>query len=113
MTRANIALPLAVLIVALSAATTAAQQPSVPHSAPSVTIPAKPNVAASASNSASARVEQTWDQTKAMARNEWHAAKHKWAMEKVKWHACNRQAHAERLSASKSWDFIASCMAGT
>ena len=51
-----------------------------------------------------------WDQTKAMTREQWTKAKKTWAMEKVKWRDCNRQARKEKLSAPKSWTFIARCM---
>ena len=45
-----------------------------------------------------------------MTRKEWNAAKRKWAMEKVQWKDCNDQAKKEKLSGTKSWSFIASCM---
>ncbi|MEA3025111.1 MAG: hypothetical protein QOF91_396 [Alphaproteobacteria bacterium] len=48
-----------------------------------------------------------------MTRKQWNAAKKKWATEKVKWQDCNRQSAAEKLSAPKSWSFIASCMTKT
>jgi hypothetical protein len=51
-----------------------------------------------------------WDQTKTMTREQWNKAKKTWAMEKAKWRDCNRQARKEKLSAPKSWTFIASCM---
>jgi hypothetical protein len=51
-----------------------------------------------------------WDQTKTMTREQWNKAKKTWAMEKVKWRDCNRKARQEKLSAPKSWSFIASCM---
>ena len=57
------------------------------------------------------RAEPTmWDQTKTMTREQWNKAKKTWAMEKVKWRDCNRKARQEKLSAPKSWTFIASCM---
>jgi hypothetical protein len=48
-----------------------------------------------------------------MTRKEWDAAKRKWAVEKVKWLDCNRQAEAEKLTAPKSWSFVAGCMTGS
>jgi hypothetical protein len=51
-----------------------------------------------------------WDQTKTMTREQWNKAKKTWAMEKAKWRDCNRQARKQKLSAPKSWSFIASCM---
>ena len=51
-----------------------------------------------------------WDQTKDMTRKQWNEAKKKWATEKQQWRDCNNQAKREKLSAPKSWSFIASCM---
>ena len=73
---------------------------------PPQTVPAKSSVASNSAGSS------TWDETKAMTRKEWTAAKRKWALEKVKWRECNRQSSDKRLSAPKSWSFIASCMNG-
>ena len=55
-------------------------------------------------------LDKTWDETKAMTRKQWNAAKKKWASEKVKLRDCNRQADAQKLEAPKSWSFVASCM---
>lgn len=76
-------------------------------------LPAKPAPAATAPATTGSKVEastSTWDQTKAMTRKEWDAAKKRWAMEKVKWQDCNRRSTAEKLTAPKSWSFIGSCM---
>jgi hypothetical protein len=66
-------------------------------------------------SSPSSRVERKaepsgWDKTKAMTRKQWNAAKKKWASEKEQWRDCNNQSKKEKLTAPKSWSFIASCM---
>lgn len=106
MFRSTRALTLAALAIALTAGMAAAQQTPAP--VPPATVPAKPMPPPASSSTST-----TWDQTKAMTRKEWNAAKRKWAMEKVKWRDCNQQADAERLKAPKSWSFIANCMTKT
>jgi hypothetical protein len=104
MSRLKTTLALSALALALCSAPAAAQPTPLPAKpAPSVTAPA--TTAAKAETSTS-----NWDQTKAMTRKEWDAAKKKWAMEKMKWHDCNLQSKAEKLTAPKSWTFIGSCM---
>jgi len=112
MMRTKVTVPLATVIVTLTAAPVVAQQPQQPQSTQSATISAKSNATSNAS-SASAEVERTWERTKAMTRKEWNAAKQRWAMKKVKWRDCNRRAEAEKLTAPKSWSFIAGCMTGS
>ncbi len=55
--------------------------------------------------------QSTWSETKDMTRQEWNAAKRKWAKEKVKWQDCNQQSDREKLTAPKSWSYVARCMA--
>ena len=55
--------------------------------------------------------QSTWDETKDMTRRDWNAAKRKWAKEKVKWQDCNQQSDREKLTAPKSWSYVARCMA--
>ncbi|MEA2982359.1 MAG: hypothetical protein QOF09_4182 [Alphaproteobacteria bacterium] len=112
MLRSNRGLVLVALAVVLTAATAAAQQ--TPRE-PTTATPAKPNAKASGTDdkAQSTALNRTWDETKAMTRKQWNAAKKKWATEKVKWQDCNRQSAAEKLSAPKSWSFIASCMTKT
>ncbi len=43
-------------------------------------------------------------------RKEWNAAKAKWVHEKKKWHDCNGQAKAQKLSGRQSWQFLYDCM---
>jgi hypothetical protein len=45
-----------------------------------------------------------------MTRKQWNAAKKKWASEKEQWRDCNNQSKKEKLTAPKSWSFIANCM---
>jgi len=52
----------------------------------------------------------TWDKTKAMTRAQWNKAKKAWAQEKDKWNDCNAQARKDKLSGTKRWSFISSCM---
>ena len=101
MPRLPLKIALAALSVALTTAIAAAQQ-----------APIKP---ARADNKASTQVslDKTWDETKAMTRKQWNAAKKKWASEKVKWSDCNRQSAAQKLAAPKSWSFVANCMTKT
>jgi len=106
MPRLTTTLVLSALTLTLYSGIAAAQQ---------TPLPAKPALAATAPATTGTKVESstsalTWDQTKAMTRKEWDAAKKKWAMEKVKWQDCNRQSNAEKLAAPKSWSFIGSCM---
>lgn len=109
MTPIKKALPMAALLAVLAAATAAAQQMPRSKPVPPDTIPPK-SASTETIRSATADVEKTWDKTKAMTRKEWHAAKRKWATERVKWRACNHQAEAEKLAAPKSWRFVADCM---
>jgi hypothetical protein len=51
-----------------------------------------------------------WEQTKTMTLDQWNRAKRHWAMEKVKWRNCNREAYDRNLDGAKSWSFIAHCM---
>ena len=95
---------IAAMATALACGVALAQQ-----SSPSDKPPAPP-IATTEPPAAKKTEPSAWDQTKAMTRKEWDAAKRKWAMEKVKWRDCNRQARAEKLTAPKSWSFIASCM---
>ena len=97
-------LALAALGFALSSGIAAAQQ---------TPLPAKRAPAATSETTGAKTEPSTWDQTKAMTRKEWDAAKKKWALEKVKWQDCNRQADSEKLKAPKSWSFIGSCMTKT
>ena len=113
---AHRALPLAALILALTAGSVAAQQTSAAKPMPPATISANSDSKSdhtSGSSQASAKIEQTWDRTKTMTRKEWDAAKRKLAVEKVKWRDCYRQAEAEKLTAPKSWSFVAGCMTGS
>jgi len=112
MTRVEYTLRLAALFVVLTAAPAMAQQTQQASPTPPATISAKSSGTSKAS-SPSDKVERTWEQTKAMTRKEWNAAKRKWAMERVKWRECNRRADAEKLAAPKSWSFIAGCMTGS
>ena len=99
MSRLNRVLTWAVLAVALSTGAAAAQQ-------------APPLASASAKIGGKAE-PSAWDETKAMTRKQWNAAKKKWAVERVKWRDCNRQVTAGKLEAPKSWSFIANCMTKT
>ena len=100
------ALALSALALTLYSGIAVAQQTPLPaKTTPAATAPTTTGTKAESSTSSS-----TWDQTKAMTRKEWDAAKKKWAMEKVKWQDCNRQSNAEKLTAPKSWSFIGSCM---
>jgi hypothetical protein len=106
MSRLKIALALSALAVALYSGAAVAQQTPLPAKpAPAATTPSTVGTKTESSTSSS-----TWDQTKAMTRKEWDAAKKKWAMEKVKWQDCNRQSNDEKLKAPKSWSYIGSCM---
>ena len=97
-------LALSALALALCSGIATAQQTPLPAKpAPAATAPATTGPKAQSDAS-------TWDKTKAMTRKEWDVAKKKWAMQKVKWQDCNRQSNAEKLTAPKSWSFIASCM---
>ena len=51
-----------------------------------------------------------WDKTKTMTRAQWSKAKGAWAKEKDKWRDCNAKARAEKLSGTKRWTSIGSCM---
>ncbi|MEW6449821.1 MAG: hypothetical protein AB1490_04160 [Pseudomonadota bacterium] len=51
-----------------------------------------------------------WDKTKDMTRKQWNNAKGAWAKEKDKWRACNDKAQREKLSGTKRWTAIGSCM---
>lgn len=51
-----------------------------------------------------------WDKTKDMTRTQWNNAKGAWAKEKGKWRDCNAKAKAEKLSGTKRWSSIGSCM---
>jgi hypothetical protein len=113
MRRATRTLHLAALFLVLTAATAAAQQTTPTKSAPPATISAKSDGTSERLLSASARIQQTWDQTKATTRKEWDAAKREWVTERVRWRDCNRKVDAEKLTAPKSWSFIAGCMAGS
>lgn len=53
-----------------------------------------------------------WDKTKSMTRAQWNSAKKSWAQQKDKWNSCNAQARKDKLSGSKRWSFIGSCMTG-
>ena len=97
---------MAALAVALATGAAAAQQAPVPPAS----VGAKPN---KSETSTQDKVDQTWDETKAMTRKQWNAAKKKWASEKVKWRDCNRQADTRKLEAPKSWSFVANCMTKT
>jgi hypothetical protein len=106
MPRLKTTLALSALVLALYSGNAAAQQTPLPAKpVPPATAPATTGTKAESSTST-----LTWEQTKAMTRKEWDAAKKKWAMEKVKWQDCNRQSKAEKLTAPKSWSFIGSCM---
>lgn len=114
MTPTTSAPPLAALVLALAAPMAAAQQAPAPKPAPSATIWAKSDGTSKPKPSAaSARLQHTWDQTTAMTRREWNAAKRKWAAEKASWRDCNRQADIERRIAPKRWSFIVGCMTGS
>lgn len=106
MPRLTTTLALSALALALYSGIAAAQQ-TPPPAKPAHTATALATTGTKAESSTSAL---TWDQTKAMTRNEWDSAKKKWAMEKVKWQDCNRQSKAEKLAVPKSWSFIGSCM---
>jgi hypothetical protein len=110
MLRSNRRLVLAVFAVVLTAGTAVAQQTPPPK--PTTTVPANPDPkpVAEEKRAEPSTLDRTWDETKAMTRKQWNAAKTKWATEKVKWRDCNRQSAAEKLKAPKSWSFIASCM---
>ena len=106
MSRLTTKLALSALALVLCSGIAAAQQtPPSAKPAAAATAPAKTSAKAEPSTAAS-----TWDQTKAMTRKEWDAAKKKWAMEKDKWKDCNRQSNTQKLTAPKSWSFIGSCM---
>jgi hypothetical protein len=51
-----------------------------------------------------------WDKTKDMTRTQWSKAKGAWAKEKDKWRVCNDKAKREKLSGTKRWTAIGSCM---
>lgn len=51
-----------------------------------------------------------WDKTKDMTRKQWNNAKGAWAKEKDKWRVCNDKARREKLSGTKRWTAIGSCM---
>ena len=51
-----------------------------------------------------------WDKTKDMSRTQWNKAKGAWAKEKDKWQVCNDKAKREKLSGTKRWSAIGSCM---
>jgi len=43
-------------------------------------------------------------------RKQWNAARAKWVKEKEQWGDCEKQAHAQKLSGRKSWQFLYDCM---
>ena len=51
-----------------------------------------------------------WDKTKDMTRSQWGKAKGAWAKEKDKWQVCNDKAKRDKLSGTKRWTAIGSCM---
>ena len=51
-----------------------------------------------------------WDKTKDMSRTQWSKAKGAWAKEKDKWRVCNDKAKRDKLSGTKRWTAIGSCM---
>lgn len=51
-----------------------------------------------------------WDKTKDMTRTQWSKAKGAWAKEKDKWQVCNDKAKRDKLSGTKRWTAIGSCM---
>jgi hypothetical protein len=97
-------LALAALAVVLTTAGAAAQQSSSTRHHSTKHHAAKSEAKADSPQS-------TWGETKDMTRREWNAAKRKWAKEKVKWQDCNQQSDREKLTAPKSWNYVARCMA--
>jgi hypothetical protein len=69
-----------------------------------------PVVPAAVAASKKADEPSVWDQTKTMTSKQWNKAKRQWAIEKVKWRACNREARSRKLDGAKSWTFIGRCM---
>src|SRR5262245_1241768 len=51
-----------------------------------------------------------WDKTKDMTRTQWNKAKGAWAKEQDKWRVCNDKAKREKLSGTKRWTAVGSCM---
>ena len=99
-------LALAAFAVALTTAEAAAQQsPSTPRHG------TKHRAAKSDGPSGFSGSQSTWGKTKDMTRREWNAAKRKWPNEKVKWQDRNRQSDGEKLTAPKSWSYVARCTA--
>jgi|RhiMethySRZTD1v2_1073278.scaffolds.fasta_scaffold4172990_2 hypothetical protein len=45
-----------------------------------------------------------------ITKEQWNRMKGKWAQEKEKWADCRKQSKSQKLSGTKSWTFIASCM---
>lgn len=112
----------ATLAGALLMGTAHAQQTPSAASAPAMsdTTKAKPSERAAARKTmaekraekrAATKAEPTaWDKTKDMTRKQWSSAKGAWTKEKDKWRGCNAKAKAEKLSGTKRWTAIGSCM---
>jgi len=89
-----------------------------PAAAPAPTAPAtaapapavKPAPAPAPAAAQASEPSKTMTDVSKWTRKEWRAAKAKWVHEKTKWHDCNGQAKAQKLSGRKSWQFLYDCM---
>ena len=72
--------------------------------------PPPPPAAAAPAPAQPAAKTPTMEDVSKWTRKQWNAARAKWVKEKEKWGDCEKQAHTQKLSGRKSWQFLYDCM---
>lgn len=92
-----------------AASSPTAPAPATPSATPAP-VPAPAAPAAQPAPAQSSAPSNAMTDVSKWTRKEWNAAKAKWVHEKKKWHDCNGQAKAQKLTGRQSWQFLYDCM---